>query len=526
MQDLQELVQLLTKNKLRSIELLENESDADNMTKMRELYEGILKGQFKTDQEAAEYFYGKDETFSTYQNLRSSLKNRLVNTMFFINTKQPSYTERQRAYYECNREWAATKILLANNARLVGISMCHKLLKIAKKFEFTELVLDISRSLRLHYSTRMGDLKKFELYNSQFKEYEKIWQEENLAEELYNILVVRYINSKGLAKETYEMSTAFLEQLKDAVEKYQSYKLYLCYTLIENIKYSCVGDYDGIIRACNRAIAFFESRVYLADTPLQIFLHQLLVCHLQQKQFEEGRIAAEKCLKLSTNGHINWFKFQELYFLLSMHSRKYEQAYAILQEVVNHSRFTFQPSIIKETWRIFEAYLQYLVEIGKLEIPAEDNTSSKFRVGKFLNETPIFSRDKRGMHIPILIIQILFTTLQKRYGEAGDKIETIDKYRSRYLKKDDNTFRSNCFIKMLLQLPISDFHKAGTIRRAKPYLHRLKEVSLDVTNQSHEIEVIPYEDLWELAIDTLDQKFHKSRKAESSFAQKRATSKM
>lgn len=143
-----------------------------------------------------------------------------------------------------------------------------------------------------------------------------------------------------------------------------------------------------------------------------------------------------------------------------------------------------------------------------MNINESDENFSKFKPGKFFNETPIFSKDKRGMNIPILVIQILFMISQRKYNDAVDRIEAIEKYCSRYLRKDD-TFRSNCFIKMLLQIPISGFHKTAVIRKSEKHRKQLETVSIDVANQASEIEILPYEDLWNFALECLDNEFHK-----------------
>jgi len=153
-----------------------------------------------------------------------------------------------------------------------------------------------------------------------------------------------------------------------------------------------------------------------------------------------------------------------------------------------------------------ESYIHFLVYINKITPIREDKRFNKFRMGKFLNSVPTFSKDKRGLNIPILVIQIVFFIVRKDFDKAVNRIESIEKYCSRYLKKGDN-FRSNCFIKMLLQIPISGFHKAGTERRAKKYFDQLKGVSLEIANQANEVEVIPYEDMWGIIIESLETKF-------------------
>jgi len=101
--------------------------------------------------------------------------------------------------------------------------------------------------------------------------------------------------------------------------------------------------------------------------------------------------------------------------------------------------------------------------------------------------------------------------LTKRYDETIDRIEAVEKYTSRYLKKDDN-FRSNCFIKMLLQVAVAGFHRAAVLRHSEKYVKMLKSVPLDFANQAHDIELIPYEALWEMAVNSLDNTIHKSRR--------------
>lgn len=509
MQVLQELVHVVNKNKVRSIEVIGNESNNSSM--VASFYEYVVNEKFKNDDEAAQFFYNTSANDSKYKKLKNKLKNRLINTVFFIDVKQPSYNKRQKAYYECYKDWAAVKILTGKNARLSAVNISHKILKVAKKYEFTELVLDIARFLRLHYGTRVGDIKRFEQFDELFTEYETIWQEENLAEKYYVELIIRYVNSKATQNSLNEKGMEYFKELQPLMEKNESYKLHLCGNLIKMIIHISTNDYAATVEACEQAIQFFKAKDYEADVAVQIFLHQQLVCFTQLRQFKEGQKAAEECLNYLEVGSYNWFKHQELYYLLSMHTSEYQQAYQVFNTAIGHRRFQFLPQNLKETWKIYEAYLHYLVSINQIHPDEKDKRFTKFRLAKFLNETPIFSKDKRGMNIPILIAQILFMIREKKYDEAVDRIEAIEKYCSRYLRKGD-TFRSNCFIKMLLQIPISGFHKAGVERRAKKYVTQLKEVPIDMANQSSEIEIIPYEELWIFALLSLDNQFHKSRK--------------
>ena len=59
---------------------------------------------------------------------------------------------------------------------------------------------------------------------------------------------------------------------------------------------------------------------------------------------------------------------------------------------------------------------------------------------------------------------------------------------------------------MLLEIPKASFHKIGAERKAAPFVKKLSKSSLEVANQTHSIEILPYEDLWPMVIGMLEEK--------------------
>jgi hypothetical protein len=511
MRALKELALVVHNNRLQSVELIQDYDGEGPMNKVQEFYYGLVRNELSEDELAAEVLLNTDRTDSRYQKLKSKLKRTLLNTVYFVDTRRSNYTDRQRAYYTVYKDWAAAKILLGKNARLVAIQLSQRLLNIAEKYEFTDLSVDVLRVLRLHFGAREGNLKKYESYNALFKYYESLFHYENRAEELYTELVLKFIKSKSSDEETRQKAIEYYAELEEPLARYTSYRLHLSALLIRLMIYSSVNDYKNTLTICDEALDFFQKKTYNASVPIQICYYQKLICYTQMKEYVQGKIAAEQCLSYLDEGSFNWFKYQELYFMLSMHTDNFQSAYQVYRQTTDHKSYQFLPPSLKEIWRIYESYLHFLVDMDRVEVAEHDTQFNKFRLGKFINETPIFSQDKRGMNIPILVIQIVFMIHQKKYGAAIDRIEAIQKYCSRYLVKDD-TFRSNCFIKMLLQIPKASFHKAAVIRKSEKYLEKLENYPLNLSSQSHEIEIIPFEALWGLVLETLDNNFHKARK--------------
>ncbi|WP_367391084.1 hypothetical protein [Lewinella sp. LCG006] len=478
---------------------------------INEFYFGLAEGKFETDEDAASYFYPGSNQGSNYRKLKAGLKSRMLNTLFFLDVKKSNYTDRQSAYYECYKDWATINILLAKNAYQSCKELAKKVLRYADKYEFTELTRDVSRILRLHYGAQLGDVKQYHHYREMYETFDQICRWEDIAERHYTDIMIEYVNSKSSKDHLVVVVEQALIELEEYRQQSNSYRLNLYYFLIKLIKQNMVNDFQAVYHAGEEMSLFFEQKDYTAATPLQIaYYYQLLSC-TQLGQYKEGKKIALKCLSLQTEGSFNWFKYQELYFLLAMHSGEYQEAYHIYEEVDNNPRMKFLPENVKEIWTIFWAYLYYLGNIGKLEVEEENTTFSKFRLGRFINETPIYSKDKRGMNIAILIIQTLFLIEQNKYSTAIDKLESLEKYCARYLHQEE-TLRSYYFLKMLLSFPKGAFHRVAVERKAQNFISKLKDIPLENANQTYKIEILPYEKLWTYSIERLDLKSYSPRR--------------
>jgi hypothetical protein len=467
-------------------------------SQMEQLYEAIASESVRSDEEAMLLLYGSTEETSRFQSLKNRFKERIIDIVFLLDFRETAYTDRQKAYFECNKKWAAAMVLLSKNIKITSIDLLERLLKHSTYFEFSEITLNILYSLRLHYGTIEGDSKKYDLYRDQYSVYQKVWMMENEAEELYTHFVSHFVSARAQQDELVATAAEYYQRIKPSMERCDSFRLHLCGRLMELMVYSSQNDYENSARVCLDAIEFFDSKPYNSSLPMQAFYYQLVVCYVQLKQFEEGELVVNKYHHIYEDGSYNWFKLQELFFLLSMHTGHYQRAFSTYDKVVQHPRLSAQPDPIQETWNIFSAFAHYLIRIGEVESEGD----SSFRVNKFLNTIPKFSKDKRGMNIPILIAQILFMFAEGKYGQSIDRIEAIQKYCSRYLKRND-TFRSNCFIKMLMQLPDAGFHREAAVRKAEKYLTQLESMPMEISNQAHGVEIIPYEELWQLVLGQL-----------------------
>ena len=506
MRDLIELVGLINKTKLKSNEFMK--SIIEPGSKMEKLFDALLNKTIQEDEDVKALF--PEEPNVNVTSLKNKLKERLLDAIFLLDFKEANYSSRQKAFFECYKKWSAAMTLLIRNAKIIGIDQLERLLRHTKHFEFTELTLDILRVLRLQYSTVDGDIEKYESVKKQYLEYEQIWQMESKAEFYYSELMAQYTNSKSTKTEVMDQAQRYYDELKGYMDTCSSFKLHLFGRMVHLLIYNSVNDYVNTARLCEDAITFFDQKEYDSGLPLQVFYYNLIVCYLQLGEFEKGQQVINRCEYYFEEGSFNWFKLQELFFLLAMRTSHYEEGYHLYEKVTNYPQFKDKQAQIVEMWNIFQAYVFYLIKVEKIPESVLSERSKRFKMGKFINDITLFTKDKRGMNISILIIKILYAIAERDYEKSVDRIDATDKYCSRYLKEKD-TLRSNCFIKMLLQIPIANFHREATARKAERYFKMLSSEEAGSASQAHEIEIVPYEALWQMAIESLQLKIYKKR---------------
>lgn len=508
MENLKELSYIINKYQLRHIEIPGGSGDKKD-TKSTQLFDAIITGSVDSDEDAAKYLGYSSNQMGNYRRLKGKVKRQMLNAILFLNWESPDFSERDKVAIECYKEWASARILFQRKAIKLGISLSKSTLKKAIKYEFHDIVVEIYTQFRYFFGIYQKDMKSFHKYNELYHKYDQLRQAEALAQEQYILLMSMVHDNKVSEKEVSKQAWESFNILEDGLSKYNS-TIYFTFTkFIHLIHYMSVYNYEESLKICTEAVNHLENTTIGYSTKIS-FLMNKLSCHVQLKHYDEGRKTANQAIELAEKGTYNYFRLKEVVFMLEMHTSHYQEAYELLKEVISHKRYDKMRSAVLETWAVYKGYIFLLAELGAIQLPPDDKLFKSFRIQKFLNEVPSFSKQKRGRNIPVLILHMLLLIHKGRWDDALDRIEALEKYTGRYLKNND-TFRSSVFIKMILQIPIAGFHQKAAKRKANKYLKKLEESPLHFANQAHEVEIIPYEELWELTLSLLSNQVLKGR---------------
>lgn len=469
-------------------------------TQLRVFHDLVKSGKVNSDEEARLLLYGFQANDQAYKKLKQRLRDRLTEHVVLNGVAFKNLDNYAKNYRRCMTHVMAVKTLILSNARVAAVNIGENLIKTTMLNEFTDLTLLISRDLFSFYSSISFHRTKSSKFQRIMEEAQELYNRELESFKYYCEIREIFNTSRGpqkeraLPKAILNCST-IVPFLRGPIISYQL--LYNIYSVLA-MRYELEQDYVKLLETCNEAIRAFDNRKVNRKAGYYQFDVYKIVCYLQFQEYLKVEEIANAYFAEMTRGSLNWFILKIYVMVCKLHSQDYQGAYTIIEEVRSEKNYSKLPGSYLQIWIVYEAHIEFLASIGKIRT----SKVSKFRLYRFLNEIPIYTKDKRGLNIAILVVHILILLQQRKFTQIIDRVDALNQYCHRHLRRDD-TFRSNCFIKMLLQIPKADFNRKRTIRYAQPYITKLKSMPLKISDQSIEVELIPYESLWEMTVELL-----------------------
>lgn len=500
MKHLIEISKIVTKKKVKKIEIFDEHSLKHKNSKFNEFYEALMIGKFKNDRDAATFLYACSPTDDKYRQLKSRFRKRLLNTLFFLDVNLPATSSYDRAYYSCNKDWTLVKILLSNDAQHTAASLARQLLTTALKFKFADVIVNCSRILR-RYSALEGIEKDYEIYDQYSKQYQDILDAEIRSEEFYQRVTMNYHKPEDRNQNLEEKIDIYCNALVGLSESYDSPIIFYNMYLVWVYRYEMLNDYSSALQICDNAERYIEQNPrYYQDDKLATFQLKKMNAYLHLRDYKNGKVNAEKCLQSFPEGSDTWFVFMEYYLLMAMHTDNYINALAIYRKASSNTRFKRIAGSDKEKWNVYDMYLNYIIEAEGANNPILRAQRRKtFRLSRFLNDPILFPKEQRMFTVHLLIVQVLFLIEKNSYSAATERIDRLKNYANRQLKKEDY-FRSIQFIRLLQQLAKADY-RYEALSNVEKYYNRLIDEPFKYRGLLNEIEIIPYEKLWNMVLE-------------------------
>ncbi len=194
---------------------------------------------------------------------------------------------------------------------------------------------------------------------------------------------------------------------------------------------------------------------------------------------------AEKYFEKSSR---NWFAHVENHFLLAIRLRKYDIARDVILDVFKNPHFDNLTIKASQRWKLLRAYLYYVHHSEELlEIVNFD---------QFYVSLNVLKEDKKGFNVALMTLEFMHYLCKNQKDKLLDKVERLEKYIYRHLNESDVTYRDKLFFKLMLVIIDTGFDVETAKKRGNKLYEKLKTAE-EPGDAYAELEIIPYEDLWE-----------------------------
>lgn len=455
------------------------------------LFHAVQGNSFRTEAEAIEKAKVGERT--KFRQVAKELLRCLEQMVLMIDFDKQVLDELNHARIRGFQLMASVKSLAPFACNNGAKRAAEELLKIGRQYARPEFVVEAAKVLMDYTSIASDDTEHFDHYFSLYHEHIQ-WRllEERILIYL-NRITLPYIKKKSLQGENAAFASLYVNEFEQYVGIIPSHSFHIAFYSLKSKMYTITAQYQSATKIHEEAIQYFEARPYPCNTALNIFYYLEIANCVYLGHYERGRDCLKKALDLALVGSVNWYNTLEIGFYLRMHEQDWTGAAKIYTTAIRHKRFNVLRDTKREIWHILGAYLFIMQKLTGSVLP--DGTIPKIKSSKFRNDIKDFSHDKTGMNIAILAAEVLLNFIEEKDDELWDRISALEKYRERYLRNNEDTHRSQLFIKILSILSKYNYDRNKFLEKVEPYLAEIRRAPLQLSNQAYELEIVPYEHL-------------------------------
>ena len=422
-------------------------------------------------EEARKKIFGNSPDASTkISRLGYEIKRKVIADIATENTKKNnSYADLAT---EAHQLFATGRILMGRQAYRAGAELLEKAYDKAQSAQLIGLALEIAKPLADYFSTMVGDGKKYEFYQQAINELIIKNERETQVLSYHREIQYQFTYSwhPDLAAKAYAYCAITENYINTSLKSANAHFYMLALANVADL------DFSALVQTCEEAINYFSKLKNPPKTPIFNYYLKKAVAYIQLQQFQEAIAATDYILNATEPGKFSYVSAYYYRAIAGLHAGNIQWANDAIDKTDNYLKNV--PQSLQEQWRIVIAYTALFSE-------------RKYKIGKFINEVPIFSKDKAGANAAIIIVQMLHYLKMGKTNEYIERCDALHRYTSRYLKG-----KAKILAKLLLEVSKGHFN-ANTIE------YRTRKLVKELDGQERELAVMPAEKVWKLVMDWL-----------------------
>ncbi|UXX80651.1 hypothetical protein N7E81_06005 [Reichenbachiella carrageenanivorans] len=493
MKEINKLVDLVTHGLKSNFDVINLTGDVDNPGKEQLLYNGVLNGDYPTDESAAEGMYQSDIYDQRFRMLKSRLRHKLYDLLYHINFDEPGFSHSAKVELECKEYVHKAHILYRLGEFSMSEKQLNKCITLAEENQITHALVEAYelKSDILSYECKPTD---FELTIDKIKSLRKLSTVEKESQDTFlrmRMLMSKSIHSRNTCQD--HLSKALVETEK-AWKSTKSINIFLNYYQLNVWILMLDENYTGLYKFSQEALkTIVKSKVNVErfDQGYNSYLASRAL--LSAEKYKEGYAEAKVGFKFIEKSTEQWFDHSETYFLLAMHNQDYKLANTVLDSVLKNPNYSRASEQIVGRWKVFRIYLNFAMP-GKEML-------KRVRFSDVYEAADYYYVELKGYYLTLPLLEFIHHVNKDRMDLAMAKLEEVDNYFFKNLNEPGKNPREKQFYKMLKVLKASGFDASKTRTKTEKYLEKIREKRTYLPFS--DFEIIPYEHLWEVVLQTV-----------------------
>jgi len=436
------------------------------------------------------------ELESYYENKNARLSEGFQQEMYMLffcfSLVKKHITKRKRVFIKVKRLLAVADILYSLDARKSSIALYTKCLTLSKRHKFDWAILRCARVLYPHYSYYQQNLKKGEKF---FKLYSltkcRIDFEVECEHEVVQ-LIYHFSRSKELTKRIKEKASSAYSKLAIVTDDQRTFIFNRWFLYLSLMYFEAINDIKSLVHFLESHIQKLLASSLELENDKNLTYKYLCEYYLRTEKFDLFVESLESGLKIPRKYSPSWFRYKELESLYFLRIKKWNDAYDLLNQLVDHKFFSSVSQIQQQRIVLKQGYasiVMLLLSLGDSKV-----LKALEKQIELIESISEYSSDKKAMNISLIILQLLVSIWKKDLDLLEIRVEAVDKYLRRYTRSSP-LFRSHSFIKILLTFRRYNFVQIGAERNYRKYLKHLTSLPYATSPHPGEIELVYYEDL-------------------------------
>ncbi len=514
--ELKELITIITNKNIPDAAAL-GMSRLDKKDARYKLFDGIRTERFASHEDAAREIYQGSPKDNNFKLLKSRLKRQLMNALIeYDPSRDKGLSPQQRAVYDAVRGVYEVRLLMNNGALHVSRDLAERLFAVAVRHDVTEPAMQLARMLRSLF-VYIGDRRKAEEYAELHRRYYLRFGAEDRSEELVDTIALMF---SGTTDDLHDRRTELETIRKEMAQLYREHPTFLVTTNFFRVQCLTAHIRKQHLQAAHYgldAISYLEAHPeFVSRNRIAEFATMVMNEYCTIGDFNEAEKLAERCFENYVPLSNQWYNFLSLYYILTMHSGDYKKAMSMVKKAAV-SALSVQPKSNQERWKMYAGYLLYLHEAGfvkfsKSEVELLSKTFVRQKFSFVFNyDLEVYAKDKTGMRIAVLILELLYTIEE---GKLDDILALQEKLRLIYYRvlKPDVYPRANAFFHLIQILMQEEFDTTKAEKRSSDDLSVLRPPSSSSSSKNVKthstmegLEVLRYETLWMMMLERIKE---------------------